>query len=60
MCPVPIDTIYAFTDSPWIEKLWDFFTPESGRRGYYCTDLSKIVPPISFLGDIGNFCPNSD
>ena len=59
MYPNPIDTGSASTDSPWMEKLWDFFIPESGGA-YYCTDPSKMVPPTPFLGDMGDFCPDSD
>ena len=39
-----VDTDYASTGSPWMEKLWDFFIPESGGT-YYCTDPFKMVPP---------------
>ena len=59
MCPAPIDTGYASTESPWMEKLWDFFIPESGGA-YYCTDPSKMAPPSPFFGDMGDFCPDSD
>ena len=59
MYPDPIDTGSASPDSPWMEKLWDFFIPESGGA-YYCTDPSKMVPPTPFLGDMGDFCPDSD
>ena len=30
MCPAPVDTGYAPTYSPWMEKLCDFFIPKSG------------------------------
>jgi hypothetical protein len=30
MCPAPVDTGYAPTYSPLMEKLWYFFIPESG------------------------------
>jgi hypothetical protein len=62
MCPAPADTVYGYTDSTWMDKFCDlfgFFIPETGGA-YYCTDPSKMVPPSPFLGDMGNFCPDSD
>ena len=59
MCPASVDKGYASIESPWIERLWDFFIPETGGT-YYCTDPSEMAPPSPFIGDIGDFCPDSD
>ena len=59
ICPTPIDTEYASTDSPLMEKLWDFFVPESGGA-FHCTDPSRMVPPSPFLSDVCDFCPDSN
>lgn len=56
MCPAPVETTYASTDSPWMDKfcdLFDFLIPEDGGA-YFCNDPSKMVPPSPFIGDIGN------
>jgi len=62
MCPAPADTGYAYTNSPWMDKFCDlfgFFILETGGVSH-CTDSSKMVLPLPFLGDMGDFCPNSD
>jgi hypothetical protein len=59
MCPVTTD--YAFSDSPFMDKLRDmlgFWIPETGGA-YHCTDPSMLVPPSPFLGDLGDFCSDS-
>jgi hypothetical protein len=56
MCPVNTD--YASSDSPLMDKLcslFGFFIPEGGG-GYHCTDSSMMVPPSPFLADAGDFC----
>jgi len=63
MCPAAVETVSGgYTDSPLMDKfcgLFDFLIPESGGA-YYCSDPSKMVLPSLFIGDMGDFCQNSD
>lgn len=62
MCPASVETGYAYTDSPWMDKLCEMFGSFilESKGAYHCTDPSQMVPPSPFLGDMGDFCPDSN